>query len=200
MKSYCVNGRPAMAAPLARLRERYWAGEPVTVEPAFAAAGLTAREAHVLLARTFGRSYGDIASDDALLKADGSPLSLQLLAHVIVSKLCDHLPLHRQESILARHGWDVRRSTLCDHLQRCSVLLTPLYDVMHRRLLTPLFRFRLIVACSSASATSWSGSAGSGRHPYGQPSGPVMRRPLAWCTIASNRCLPPRSTKPGAVQ
>jgi hypothetical protein len=28
-----------------------------------------------------------------------------LLAHVIVSKLVDHLPLHRQESILARHGW-----------------------------------------------------------------------------------------------
>jgi len=58
-----------------------------------------------------------------------------LLAHVIVSKICDHLPLNRQESILARHGWDVRRSTLCDHLQKCGRLLTPLYDLMHRRLL-----------------------------------------------------------------
>jgi transposase len=58
-----------------------------------------------------------------------------LLAHVIVSKFCDHLPLNRQESILARHGWDVCRSTLCDHLQKCGVLLTPLYDLMHRRLL-----------------------------------------------------------------
>lgn len=58
-----------------------------------------------------------------------------LLAHVIVSKICDHLPLHRQESILARHGWDVCRSTLCDHLQKCGHLLTPLYDAMHRRLL-----------------------------------------------------------------
>ncbi|MBA4191971.1 MAG: hypothetical protein C0467_28660, partial [Planctomycetaceae bacterium] len=57
-----------------------------------------------------------------------------LLAHVIVSKMVDHLPLHRQESILARHGWDVRRSTLCDHLQKCGELLTPLYDAMHRRL------------------------------------------------------------------
>ena len=28
MKSYSVNGRPATAAPLARLRARYWAGEP----------------------------------------------------------------------------------------------------------------------------------------------------------------------------
>jgi transposase len=58
-----------------------------------------------------------------------------LLAHVIVSKMADHLPLHRQEAILARYGWDVRRSTLCDHLRKCGELLTPLYDLMHRRLL-----------------------------------------------------------------
>jgi transposase len=58
-----------------------------------------------------------------------------LLAHVIVSKYCDHLPLNRQEAILARHGWDVRRSTLCDHLRRCGQLLKPLYDLMHQRLL-----------------------------------------------------------------
>jgi transposase len=64
-----------------------------------------------------------------------SGIGAGLLAHVIVSKVCDHLPLHRQESILARHGWDVCRSTLCDHLRRCGQLLTPLYDLMHRRLL-----------------------------------------------------------------
>jgi transposase len=58
-----------------------------------------------------------------------------LLAHVIVSKLVDHLPLHRQEAILARHGWDVRRSTLCDHLRKCGQLLTPLYDLMRQHLL-----------------------------------------------------------------
>ncbi len=58
-----------------------------------------------------------------------------LLAHVIVSKFIDHLPLHCQEAILARHGWDVRRSTLCDHLRKCGELLTPLYELMRRRLL-----------------------------------------------------------------
>ena len=58
-----------------------------------------------------------------------------LLAHVLVSKFIDHLPLHRQEAILARHGWHVRRSTLCDHQRKCGELLTPLYDLMHRRLL-----------------------------------------------------------------
>ena len=82
MKSYSVNGLPATAAPLARLRERYAAGEPVTVHEAFAAAGLTAREAHVLLARTFGRSHGDIASDDALRKGDGTPVSRQRVERI----------------------------------------------------------------------------------------------------------------------
>jgi transposase len=64
-----------------------------------------------------------------------SGIGAGLLAHVIVSKMVDHLPLNRQESILARHGWDVCRSTLCDHLQKCGQLLMPLYDLMHRRLL-----------------------------------------------------------------
>jgi hypothetical protein len=64
-----------------------------------------------------------------------SGIGAGLFAHVIVSKCVDHLPLNRQESILARHGWDVRRSTRCDHLQKCGELLTPLYDLMHRRLL-----------------------------------------------------------------
>jgi transposase len=63
-----------------------------------------------------------------------SGIGAGLLAYVIVWKFVDHLPLHRQESILARHGWDVRRSTLCDHLQKCGQLLTPLYNLMHRRL------------------------------------------------------------------
>jgi len=58
-----------------------------------------------------------------------------LLAHVIVSKMVDHLPLHRQEAILARYGWQVRRSSLCDHLRKCGEMLTPLYDLMHCRLL-----------------------------------------------------------------
>jgi transposase len=56
-----------------------------------------------------------------------------LLAHVIVSKWVDHLPLYRLESILARLGWEVSRSTLCDQTMRCAELLTPLYDLLCRR-------------------------------------------------------------------
>ena len=36
------------------------------------------------------------------------------LAHVLVSKFADHLPLYRQSQILARSGIDVHRSTLAD--------------------------------------------------------------------------------------
>ncbi len=35
-----------------------------------------------------------------------------LLAHVLVSKYCDHVPLYRQSQIFARQGVDLNRSTL----------------------------------------------------------------------------------------
>jgi len=53
-----------------------------------------------------------------------------LLAHVLVSKYVDHLPLYRQESILGRLGWDVTRSTLCDQVIACADVLAPLYRLM----------------------------------------------------------------------
>ncbi len=56
-----------------------------------------------------------------------------LLAHVIVSKWIDHLPLYRLESILGRLGWEVSRSTLCDQMMACASLLTPFYDLLCRR-------------------------------------------------------------------
>jgi len=37
-----------------------------------------------------------------------------LLAQVLVSKYCDHLPLYRQTQIFARHGVEIDRSTLSD--------------------------------------------------------------------------------------
>ena len=49
-----------------------------------------------------------------------------LLAHVIVSKYVDHLPLYRQERILARQGVSLRRSTLCDWMAASAERLRPL--------------------------------------------------------------------------
>ncbi len=53
-----------------------------------------------------------------------------LLAHVITSKYCDHLPLHRQESIFARHGVEMSRKTLCDWMMRSAAVLEPLVRAM----------------------------------------------------------------------
>lgn len=58
-----------------------------------------------------------------------------LLAHLIVSKYTDHLPLHRLERIYERQGVFLHRSTLSDWLASCADLLVPLYDQMVRLVL-----------------------------------------------------------------
>jgi len=58
-----------------------------------------------------------------------------LLAHVIVSKFIDHLPLHRQVPILARHGMQLSRSTLCDWMAASATLLTPIYQLLIEQVL-----------------------------------------------------------------
>ena len=49
-----------------------------------------------------------------------------LLAHVLVSKYCDHLPLYRQSEIYAREAVDLDRSTLCDWVGQAAWLLDPI--------------------------------------------------------------------------
>ncbi len=49
-----------------------------------------------------------------------------LLAHILVSKFDDHLPLYRQSEIFARHGADIPRSTLIDWCGQAVAVLRPL--------------------------------------------------------------------------
>ena len=56
-----------------------------------------------------------------------------LLAHVIVSKLGDHLPLYRLEKIFDRVGVDIARSTMCAWMLSCSELVKPLVELMVKR-------------------------------------------------------------------
>ncbi len=49
-----------------------------------------------------------------------------LLARVLVSKFCDHLPLYRQAQIYARAGVELERSTLADWVGESAALLDPL--------------------------------------------------------------------------
>lgn len=49
-----------------------------------------------------------------------------LLAHILVAKYCDHLPLYRQSQIYAREGIDLDRSTLAGMVGGSAALLAPL--------------------------------------------------------------------------
>ena len=53
-----------------------------------------------------------------------------LLAHVLVSKYADHLPLYRQAQIYAREGVELDRSTLADWVGGSAALLDPLLDAL----------------------------------------------------------------------
>jgi transposase len=87
---------------------------------------------------TYACRYCERAGDDPQMARRPSPpepiprgtAAAGLLAHVIVSKYVDHLPLYRQQSILGRLGWEVTRSTLCDQLIACAGVLEPLHRLM----------------------------------------------------------------------
>jgi transposase len=58
-----------------------------------------------------------------------------LLAHVLTSKYCEHLPLHRQNAIYARQGVDLEDSTLADWVGASSRLVQPLVEALRRYVL-----------------------------------------------------------------
>ena len=57
-----------------------------------------------------------------------------LIAHVAISKYVDHLPLYRQETILARSGVDISRSSMAEWLGRAGVALQPLVNALRAEL------------------------------------------------------------------
>ncbi len=58
-----------------------------------------------------------------------------LLAHVLVSKYADHLPLYRQSQIYGREGMQLKRSTLADWIRQSAALLEPLADAIGRHVM-----------------------------------------------------------------
>jgi len=58
-----------------------------------------------------------------------------LLAHVLVAKYADHLPLYRQSGIYARAGVELERSTLADWVGGAAALLRPLLDALARHVM-----------------------------------------------------------------
>src|SRR3954451_25404515 len=78
--------------------------------------------------------YGCRACEEAVVQAPaperpitGGMATEALLAHVLVAKYADFLPLYRQAQIFARQGIELERSTLCDWVGRACWWLEPLW-------------------------------------------------------------------------
>jgi len=120
------------AAPAAAM------GAAAAVEPAADSSEATAEQAR--------QEQAPPAIGPVIIAAAKPPMPINkglpgpgLLAHIIVSKYFDHLPLYRQENISRRHGLFIARSTSCDWMAACAELLRPLYDVMVANVLQSLW-------------------------------------------------------------
>jgi transposase len=64
-----------------------------------------------------------------------SPADASVLAHVVVSKMVDHCPLHRLHRIFARSGVDIPVSTMSDWMGEVADLIEPLAGRLAERVL-----------------------------------------------------------------
>src|SRR3954447_25160230 len=87
--------------------------------------------------------YGGRACEGAVVQAPaperpiaGGMATEALLAHVLVAKFCDHLPLYRQAAIFARQGVELDRSTLCDWVVGACWWLEPLWRLLRRHVMS----------------------------------------------------------------
>jgi len=81
-----------------------------------------------LVAARQGMKLPESLSKDELKRRNSVAARLKrgMLAHVLVSKYCDHIPLYRQSQIFARNGVDLNRSTLANWVGGAAWWLEPL--------------------------------------------------------------------------
>src|SRR5215217_4405782 len=86
--------------------------------------------------------YACRACEEAIVQAPaperpitGGMATEALLAHVLVAKYADFLPLYRQAQIFARQGIALDRSTLCDWVGRACWWLEPLWRLLRRHVM-----------------------------------------------------------------
>lgn len=91
------------------------------------------------------------------------------IAHVLVSKYADHLPLYRQSQILARSGVNIHRSTLADWVGVAAFHLAPVVDRLAEHLKSS---GKLFMDETTAPVLD----PGRGQDENGLPVGPRARR------------------------
>jgi transposase len=85
--------------------------------------------------------YGCRACENAVVQApaparliEGGLPTETMIAHVLVGKYADHLPLYRQSQIYARQGIELDRSTLADWVGRAAAELQPIHERLFEHL------------------------------------------------------------------
>lgn len=95
-----------------------------------------------------------------------------LLAHLVLSKYGDHLPLYRLEDIYLRLGGLIRRSTLCEWTAEVSDLLQPLWNrmgelvLMSRVIFTDDTHVKMLIGSGKAATARFWAYLGDESHPY----------------------------------
>ena len=97
---------------------------------------------------TIRPKYACRACTDGVIQAPARPWLIEgalptegTLAHVLISKYADHLPLYRQSQIMARSGIQIDRSTLAGWVGKAAFHLGPVVDRLadHLKRSTKLF-------------------------------------------------------------
>jgi transposase len=86
----------------------------------------------------YGCRHCETGIKAAPLPAQPIPKSIAtpgLLAHILVSKYHDHIPLYRQEHILQRYQIDIARSTLCHWVLSCGELFQPFINLIRQNII-----------------------------------------------------------------
>jgi len=79
---------------------------------------------------------GEVIADMPALPIERGKPGPGLVAHVLVAKYCDHLPLYRQSEIYAREGVEIARSTMADWVGKANALMAPLIAALRRHVLS----------------------------------------------------------------
>ena len=133
---------------------------------------------------------------DAIVQAEAPSRPIErglagpgLLAHVLVSKYADHLPLYRQAEIYAREGVELERSTLADWVGATSELLKPLNEALRQYVMSG----RKLHADDTPVPVL---APGNGKTKLGRlwtyvrddrPAGDVAAAPAVWFTYSPDR-------------
>lgn len=95
--------------------------------------------ASFVVIQTVRAKYACSQCHEGVVEAPAPPQAVEkslagegLLAHVVVSKYVDHLPLYRLERIFAREGIDLSQTTLCDWVADVATALTPIGEQLRR--------------------------------------------------------------------